>query len=99
MIAVNVDIVLKLSKVATDWRCYFSDGKQGLLDLVVRLLLHLENGVFHVLSMLFDIASSPDYDLESVSLTAQEIVGKVDALMNRCCEISRYWILIAKCVF
>lgn len=79
-LTVNLDILLKLSKVATDWRCYFSDGKQGLLDLVVRLILYLENGVYHVLMMLFETASSPEYDLESVSLNAQEIVG-MDSLL------------------
>lgn len=61
--------------MAADWRCYFSEGKQGLLDLVVRLLLDLEKGVNHILTMLFETASSPP-ELEAVSLNAQEIVGE-----------------------
>ncbi len=66
---------MRLSKLASDWWCYFSAGRQGLLELVVRLLLNLENGIYHILTMLFETASLTQPELLSVSLTAQEIIG------------------------
>lgn len=71
-----MNVLMRLSKLATDWWCYFSSGRQGLLDLVVHLLLRLENGIYHILTMLFETASLTNPELLSVSLTAQEIIGK-----------------------
>lgn len=70
-------VLLRLSTLASDWWCYFSNGRQGLLDLVVRLLLNLENSIYHILTMLFDTASLSEPDLLTVSFSAQEIIGKI----------------------
>lgn len=72
---VNMKVLMRLSALASDWWCYFSNGRQGLLDLVVRLLLNLENSIYHLLTMLLDTASLSELELLSVSLTAQEIIG------------------------
>lgn len=71
-----MNVLMRLSKLATDWWCYFNNGRQGLLDLVVHLLLYLENGIYHILTMLFETASLKQPELQSVAITAQEIVGE-----------------------
>lgn len=75
---VNMKVLMRLSALASDWWCYFSNGRQGLLDLVVRLLLNLENSIYHILTMLLDTASLSEPELLSVSMTAQEIIGNQD---------------------
>lgn len=92
-----MNVLIRLSKLASDWWCYFTSGRQGLRDLVVRLLLRLENGIYHVLTMLFETASIEQPEEISVSLNAQEIVGRCDQnLVPENCEDS---VLIRFCFF